>query len=87
MIASKGAGPPENEVPAPTTRPAPTTTTTVDTADHTARQRQAHRGRGTELLKQLRRRHEAAKRMPPLEHSRRCDPLTARERVDGWPRP
>ena len=45
------------------------------------------RGYGRELLAQLHRRHEAAKRLPPLAHSRRRDPLTARERADCWERP
>lgn len=49
-------------------------------------QKPDHPGRGARLLQQLRRRNEAARRMPPLEHSRRRDPLTARERADGWPR-
>ncbi len=45
------------------------------------------RGRGCELLESLRRRHESAKRLPPLPHSRHRDPLTPRERADGWERP
>lgn len=44
-------------------------------------------GRGSTLLAQLRRRHEAALRLPPLSHSGRRDPLSSRERVDGWTRP
>jgi hypothetical protein len=43
--------------------------------------------RGQVLLDQLRRRYEAAKRLPPLEHSRRRDPYSARERADCWERP
>jgi hypothetical protein len=45
------------------------------------------RGRGATLLTQLRRRHDAALRLPPLEHSRRRDALTQRERADGRARP
>lgn len=37
-------------------------------------------GRGADLLAQLRRRYEAAKRLPPMGHSGRRDPLPARER-------
>jgi hypothetical protein len=43
-------------------------------------------GRGAELMAQLRRRHQAALRMSPLEHSGQRDPLSPRERTDGWPR-
>lgn len=43
-------------------------------------------GRGQLLLESLRRRHEAAKRLPPLNHSGQRDPLSSRERADGWPR-
>jgi hypothetical protein len=39
-----------------------------------------------DYLSQIRRRNAAARRMPPLEHSGRRDPLTARERADGWQR-
>jgi hypothetical protein len=53
-------------------------------ANSTAPQR--HNSRGAQLLDQLRRRHEAARRLPPLPHNRRRDPLTPRERADGWPR-
>lgn len=45
------------------------------------------RHRGTELLAQLRRRNDAARRLPPLPHSGRRDPLTPRERADCWERP
>jgi hypothetical protein len=38
---------------------------------------------GAALLAQMRRRNEAARRLPPLEHSRRRDPLTPRERAGG----
>lgn len=47
----------------------------------------ARQGRGAALLAQMRRRNDAARRLPPLEQSGRRDPLTPRERVDGWPRP
>jgi hypothetical protein len=70
----------------------PTATTITPTADQgadnpntTATGRQ-HGGRGAELLAQLRRRHEASRRMAPLPHSGRRDPLTPRERADGWAR-
>ena len=36
----------------------------------------ARPGRGEQLLSDLRRRHEAARRLPPLEPSGRRDPLT-----------
>lgn len=41
-------------------------------------------GPGQWLLESLRRRHEAAKRLPPLNHSGQRDPLSPRERTDGW---
>jgi hypothetical protein len=44
-------------------------------------------GRGATLLAQLRRRHDAARRLPPLPYSGRRDPLLPRERADGWARP
>jgi len=49
--------------------------------------RQGRPSRGGELLAQLRRRHDAARRLPPLPNSGRRDPLTARERADCQPRP
>lgn len=44
-------------------------------------------GRGAALLAQMRRRNDAARRLPPSPYSGRRDPLSPRERVDGWPRP
>lgn len=44
-------------------------------------------GPGAALLSQLRRRHDAARRLPPLERSGRRDPLSPRERADGLARP
>lgn len=44
-------------------------------------------GSGAALLAQLRRRHDAARRLPPLERTGRRDPLTPRERADGRARP
>jgi hypothetical protein len=55
----------------------------VDTADDSAPARQ---GPGAAMLAQLRRREDAARRLPPLLSGRR-DPLSARERADGWARP
>lgn len=46
--------------------------------------RRTPRGRGAELLAQLRRRADAAKRLPPRNGRR--DPLTAAERALGRPR-
>ncbi len=43
--------------------------------------------RGALLLEQLRRRHEAAKRLSPLPHSGQRDPLSFRERSDCRERP
>lgn len=54
-----------------------------DFADRNAPERH---GRGETLLAQLRRRHDAARRLPPLPHSARRDPLSPRERADGWAR-
>ena len=56
----------------------------TDVADGSAHVRH---GRGATLLAQLRRRHEAALRLPPLPHNGRRDPLRSRERVDGRARP
>jgi hypothetical protein len=58
------------------------TTTTDEKQSNPA----VRRGHGRELLAQLQRRYEAAKRLPPLPSGRR-DPLTPRERADCWERP
>lgn len=47
----------------------------------------SRQGRGAALLAQLRRRNDAARRLPPSPYSGGRDPLSPRERVDGWPRP
>ena len=39
--------------------------------------------KGAEFLAQLRRRHDAARRMPPLDHSGRRDPARPHE-ICGW---
>lgn len=45
--------------------------------------RNARRGDGRELLAQLYRRHEAARRLPPPSHSGRRDPLSPRGLTAG----
>jgi hypothetical protein len=47
----------------------------------------ARHRQGATLLIQLRRRYEAARRMPPLPHNGGRDPLTPRERADCRERP
>lgn len=53
-----------------------------DRGNATAPARQHNRGRGAELLSQLRRRAEAARRLPPLPHSGQRDPLRPAELTD-----
>jgi hypothetical protein len=89
--------PPEKERPAATPDSEPirksASTTQHDhqvDASAAARQELTDRdkpSRGQWMLESFRRRHQAAKRLPPLDHSGQRDPLSPRERADGWDRP
>lgn len=82
----RGKGPP-NENRAPTLGdPAEIGDTTTTIADSIDTGRRPRRGRGAELLEQLRRRYEAARRLPPLPCGRR-DPVRPAELVQRGGRP
>jgi hypothetical protein len=70
----------QSEGRAPHKNPADTTQPEVDTAERNSGDHQP--GRGEELLAQLRRRREAALRLPPLASGRR-DPAE-RDDICGW---
>lgn len=75
MTAERGAGKgPPNENRAPQGGPADVSDTTTNAANPNDARRQRRHGRGAELLEQLRRRYEAARRLPPLSCGRR-DPV------------
>lgn len=80
MTAERGRGKgPPNENRAPTQGdPADVSDTTTNAANPIDARRQRKHGCGAELLEQLRRRYEAARRLPPLACGRR-DPVRAAE--------
>jgi hypothetical protein len=75
----------DNRSRAPQQNPADTRPDEIDTAEGSSGTRQP--GYGKEFEARHRRRREAAKRLPPLPHSGRRDPLTYREVADCRERP